>query len=98
MTERDEILRVANLAKLAFEPEHLDAFAEEFSSIITLVEDLQEVDTTGVEPTYHGNANLNVFRDDVTHLETKREDFLENVKTSKDGYIQVPAIIESEGA
>lgn len=96
MTEREEIIRVANLSKLAFEETALDAFAREFSSIIELVEHLQEVDTTGVEPTYHGNPLINVFREDKVIRGTEREAFLANAKTTADGFIKVPAIIESE--
>ncbi|MBS4460957.1 MULTISPECIES: Asp-tRNA(Asn)/Glu-tRNA(Gln) amidotransferase subunit GatC [unclassified Facklamia] len=98
MTERDEILRVANLAKLTFDEANLDAFASEFGSIIELVEHLQEVDTTGVEPTYHGNDLINIFREDKVIRGTQREDFLANAKTTQDGFIKVPAIIESEEA
>lgn len=98
MTERDEIIRVAKLAKLEFSQATLDDFANEFGAIIELVEHLQEVDTTGVEPTYHGNALINVFREDKIHRDTQREAFLANAKTTKDGFIQVPAIIESEEA
>lgn len=98
MTERDEIIRVANLAKLAFDDVNLDAFAAEFGSIIELVEHLQEVDTTGVEPTYHGNQLINVFREDEVIRGTHRDAFLANAKTVQDGFVKVPAIIESEEA
>lgn len=98
MTQRDEIIRVANLAKLAFDEDKIDDFAKEFGSIIQLVEHLQEVDTTGIDPTYHGNQLINVFREDKVYQETQRQAFLDNTKTTKDGFIQVPAIIESEEA
>ena len=96
MTKRDEILRVSKLAMLQFDDQKLDAFAQEFTSIIELVEHLQEVDTSGVEPTYHGNSLVNVFREDVVVRGTVREDFLANAPTAEDGFIKVPAIIESE--
>lgn len=98
MMERDEIIRVANLAKLSFEDEKLDTFAKEFGSIVELVEHLQDVDTTGIEPTYHGNQLINVFREDIVVRGTEREAFLANSKTTQDGFIKVPAIIESEEA
>ncbi|MCW6652329.1 Asp-tRNA(Asn)/Glu-tRNA(Gln) amidotransferase subunit GatC [Aerococcaceae bacterium NML191292] len=98
MITRDDIQHVAKLAKLQFKDETLDAFTAEFNSIIELVEHLEEVDTTGVEPTYHGNQLLNVFREDVAQPGVERELLLANAKTTKDGFIQVPAIIESEEA
>lgn len=96
MTSKEEVTRVAKLAKLEFDAESLTTFATEFTSIIELVEKLQEVDTQGVEPTYHGNDLTNVLREDIVVRGTQREAFLENVKTSQDGFIKVPAIIESE--
>lgn len=96
MTSKEEVTRVAKLAKLEFDAESLTTFATEFTSIIELVEKLQEVDTTGIEPTYHGNELTNVLREDIVMRGTQREAFLENVKTSQDGFIKVPAIIESE--
>lgn len=98
MTEREEIIRVANLSKLAFDDASLDTFAKEFNSIVEFVEHLEEVDTTGVKPTYHGNDLINMFREDEVIRGTEREAFLKNTKTSQDGFVKVPAIIESEEA
>ncbi|MDO4432293.1 MAG: Asp-tRNA(Asn)/Glu-tRNA(Gln) amidotransferase subunit GatC [Aerococcaceae bacterium] len=98
MITRNDIQHVAKLAKLKFEEHALDQFTEEFNAIMELVEHLEEVDTTGVEPTYHGNQLVNVFRQDKAQVGVERERLLANAKTTKDGFIQVPAIMESEEA
>ena len=86
------------MAKLSFDDSKIDAFTEEFNAIIDFVEQLEQVDTQGVAPTYHGNQLINVFREDKAQAGVERELLLANVKTSKDGFIQVPAIMESEEA
>ena len=89
--------RVVTLAKLDFDEKEFPAFEAEINEIINLVQELQEVDTQGVEPTYFGNDLRNVYREDRAHSENKQQAFLKNSPSSQDGFIQVPAIIESEG-
>lgn len=94
MIKREDIQHVAKLAKLEFEAASLEGFTEEFNAIIELVEHLNEVDTDGVEPTYHGNDLINVFRSDEAQVGVNRDLMMTNVKTSQDGFIKVPAIME----
>ena len=98
MVQPKDIQHVAKLAKLEIETEKIESFTTEFNAIIAFVEQLGEVDTTGVTPTYHGNDLLNVFREDVAKPGVEREKMMMNAKTTKDGFIQVPAIMESEEA
>ena len=98
MVQPNDIKHVAKLAKLEIEASKIADFTTEFNAIIDFVEQLAEVDTTGVEPTYHGNQLLNVFREDVAKPGVERDVMLANAKTTKDGFIQVPAIMESEEA
>ena len=98
MVQPADIKHVAKLAKLSFDDSKIDAFTEEFNAIIDFVEQLEQVDTQGVAPTYHGNQLINVFREDKAQAGVERELLLANVKTSKDGFIQVPALMESKEA
>lgn len=98
MVKPNDIRHVAKLAKLQLEEVKIDAFTTEFNAIIDFVEQLSEVDTTGVEPTYHGNRLVNVYREDIAVEGVERTALLQNVKTAKDGFIQVPAMLESEEA
>lgn len=98
MIEISKVERIAELAKLSFSKEELDTFALEFGRMVEMVESLQEIDTEFVEPTYHGNHLKNVFRDDIVVKSDKVEALINNAPSSHDGYIQVPVILESEGA
>lgn len=91
--EETEVRHVAKLAKLSFADNEILHFTEQMSDIIDMVEQLNEVDTTGVEVTTHGYPLLNVMREDTPEEGTNRDLLMRNVKTSEDGFIQVPAIM-----
>ena len=91
--EESEVRHVAKLAKLSFVDHEILHFTEQMSDIIDMVEQLKEVDTTGVEVTTHGYSLVNVLREDVPVKGTDRDLLMRNVKTSEDGFIQVPAIM-----
>ena len=91
--EESEVRHVAKLAKLSFADHEILHFTEQMSDIIDMVEKLKEVDTTGVEVTTHGYSLVNVLREDVPVKGTDRDLLMRNVKTSEDGFIQVPAIM-----
>ncbi|MGF3067073.1 Asp-tRNA(Asn)/Glu-tRNA(Gln) amidotransferase subunit GatC [Facklamia sp. P12945] len=96
MITREEIKHVAKLAKLSFSEEELDQFAPNIQEIVEMVEHLQEVNTEGVEPTYHGNQLKNVYREDIAVPNPSYRALLDNAPTVNEGYIQVPVIIEDE--
>ena len=60
-----DVAKVALLARLRLEPDELETFTGQLNSIVDYVAQLQELDTTGVEPLAHGIEVRNVFRDDV---------------------------------
>ena len=61
---REEVLHVAQLARLSFKPEEVDRLTRQLNDILAYVEKLQEVDTTGVPPMAHAVPVFNVFRED----------------------------------
>lgn len=94
---KEDVLHVAKLAKLTFQENEIEQFTSQLSDIINMVEQLNEVDTTGVPVTTHGMLSVNVYREDVAQKGTNRELLFENVPHKKDGFIQVPAMLEGEG-
>ncbi len=91
---REEVAKVALLARLRLRPDELDVFTSQLSSIVDFVAQLQEVDTTQVEPLAHGVEVRNVFREDVPGPALTREAALSNApKRSTDCFI-VPAVLD----
>ncbi|MER2063167.1 MAG: Asp-tRNA(Asn)/Glu-tRNA(Gln) amidotransferase subunit GatC [Alkalibacterium sp.] len=94
----ETVKQVAKLAKLEIEEESIQDFTKELDQIVEMVEQLEELDTEGVEGTYHGLPQKNVWREDIVQKGTDREELFKNVKTRKDGYIEVPAMFDNGGS
>lgn len=91
---REEVDHVARLARLHFSEEEAERFREQLSAILTYVEKLGELDTTGVEPTSHVLPIRNVFREDAVLPSLPREEALVNAPDRTEEFYRVPKIIE----
>lgn len=90
----DQVKHIASLAKLNLSEKDLARFQKDLSAILDLVNKLQEVDTSGVEPTSQVTGLTNVFREDVLTSSLSQKDALSNAQTTHKGYFVVPAIFE----
>jgi aspartyl-tRNA(Asn)/glutamyl-tRNA(Gln) amidotransferase subunit C len=89
-----DVAKVAILARLRLSPEELETFTGQLNSIVDYVAQLQELDTTGVEPLAHGIELRNVFRDDVRGPALELEQALANApKRNRENFL-VPAVLE----
>lgn len=96
MISKDQVSHVADLARLEFDEKQLENFTSQLDKIVDFVDQLNEVDTTGVEPTTHVTNAVNVFREDEPKPGEGRSALLKNVPETAEGLIRVPAIIEKE--
>jgi aspartyl-tRNA(Asn)/glutamyl-tRNA(Gln) amidotransferase subunit C len=90
---RDEARRIADLAHLEFDEVGLDRMAAEMSKILTYIDQLAEVDVSGVAET---QAAATPLRDDVPHTPVDRELVARNAPAWKDGFFLVPKVIGGE--
>lgn len=91
---KEEVKHVAHLARLAITEEEAEKFAEQLGKITDFAEQLNELDTTNVEPTSHVLPLVNVLREDVAKEGLPREKVMLNVKDQEAGQIKVPSIME----
>ena len=89
----EQVKYVANLARLAITDEETEKFTKQLDAIITFAEQLNELDTEGVEPTYHVLDMKNVLREDVPQQGLTQEEVLKNAPEHQDGQIKVPSIL-----
>ncbi|WP_419954596.1 Asp-tRNA(Asn)/Glu-tRNA(Gln) amidotransferase subunit GatC [Neobacillus niacini] len=89
----EQVRHVANLARLAITEDETERFTKQLDAIITFAEQLNELDTTNVEPTYHVLDMKNVFREDIKEKGLPIEEVLKNAPEHQEGQIKVPAII-----
>lgn len=90
----DEVAKVALLARLRLSPEELATFTGQLNSIVEFVAQLQEPDTSQVEPLAHGVEVRNVFRDDVVAPSLPRDAALANAPKRNTQSFLVPAVLE----
>lgn len=90
---KEEVLKVAHLARLEFKEEEIEKFRGDLNNILSFIEKLQEVDTDGVEPMYQVNNLSNVLRKDEIKESLKKEEALKNAPQKDDGMFIVPKVV-----
>ena len=91
---KNEVDKVARLARLHVTDSERDAFAKQLSQILTHVEKLNEYATTGIEPTSTVLGQVNVFREDVVRPSLPLDKALANAPEREADAFCVPKIIE----
>ena len=90
----EKISSLAHLARLGIEPDALAPLADDLSNVLDLVQQLQAIDTDGVEPMAHpASASLWLRDDEVTEL-NQRDILQAPAPSTQDGYFLVPRVIE----
>jgi aspartyl-tRNA(Asn)/glutamyl-tRNA(Gln) amidotransferase subunit C len=92
----EQVDHIALLARLELSDAEKEREAGELSQILSHFEQLQQLDTEGVEPTSHVFPVVNVLRADAVRPSLPREAALQNAPESADGMFQVPRVVEAE--
>jgi len=91
---REDVLKLARLARIALSDEEVAEFAKEFNEILGYVEQLQAVNVDGLEPTYQVTGLTNVMRDDVVkNYGYAPKDLLKNVTDVENDQIKTKRIL-----
>jgi aspartyl-tRNA(Asn)/glutamyl-tRNA(Gln) amidotransferase subunit C len=91
---REDVLHVANLARLHLTDEEVDRMQAQLSKILEAIETLRDVDTSHVGPTASVIQLENVMRDDVARPGMTREAALANAPLRDDPFLRVPTVLE----
>ena len=92
MIGTDDVKHVAKLARLELTEDEINKYSQQLGSILEYVEQMNEVDTTGVEPMPHAIPVYNVMREDVVKYEQTKEEMMANAPSEEDGFFRVPKI------
>jgi aspartyl-tRNA(Asn)/glutamyl-tRNA(Gln) amidotransferase subunit C len=91
---REDVLKLARLARLHLSEDEVNQFLDEISAILQYVEQLQGVDLDDLAPTYQVTGLKNVMRpDEVVDYGTSPEELLKNVPATEDGHIKVRRVL-----
>lgn len=91
---REEVQRVAALARLALSSDEEKALAHQLDTILDYMEKLNRLDTEKVEAFSHTVDTVNVFRDDAVTSSPATEALLQNAPAREKTFFKVPKIME----
>jgi aspartyl-tRNA(Asn)/glutamyl-tRNA(Gln) amidotransferase subunit C len=86
--------KIAHLSRLEFDEKDAAKMMEDMSNIVSWVEKLKEVDTTGVEPLTTMSHEINSMREDTIGDMLPRDRALKSAVSKTDSYFCVPKVIE----
>ena len=90
----DDVRSIAQLARLHIDDDSVDRYVDDLSSILTLVDQMNQVDSSGVEPLANPlDASQRLRSDEVTES-NQRDHFQQIAPDVADGYYRVPRVIE----
>ena len=88
------VRHIAKLARIAVSDEEVASLEPELNNILGWIEQLREVDVTGVQPMTAVIPNTLRLRDDVVTDGGIRDDVLANAPLAEHGFFTVPKVIE----
>ncbi len=95
MTGKD-VEYVAHLGRLELAPEEIDLYTQQLDRILAYMDQLNSLDTTGIEPTTHAIPMTNVLRQDEVRQNFQVEEAVGNAPERVGPFFKVPPIIETE--
>lgn len=92
MIEKQEVLKIIELAKLKIEDEKIDRFQKDFSQILEYVSELKELDTENISETSHSVDVKNIERKDAP----LKYEGMNLISREKEGYLTIKKILNNE--
>ena len=91
---RDEVARIAHLARLDLTADELLHYQEQLSAVLDFAARLNELDVSNVEPSAHAVARRNVMRDDQIRPSLSTEDALFNAAAVAQDQFLIQSVLE----
>lgn len=98
MLTKQEVKKVAKLARLGLTDKEVAKYQKELSAVLDYFEKLKEVDIAGVEPMSHSVLVENVMRHDVQETRSKKQEtkLMEQAPDTKNSYLKVKSVLNGE--
>ena len=90
----EDVRRIATLARLHIDDQEAERYAADLSNILDLVDQMNQVDTSGVEPLSNPHDAAQRLRSDEVTEPDQREAFQAIAPDVEDGLYRVPRVIE----
>lgn len=90
----DQIRKVAKLASLPIDNDEEALYSKQLSVVLDYIDQLDNVSTEGVEPTFNVSGNSNVMREDGISENLSQEEALRNAPSARDGFFMTKGVFE----
>jgi len=90
----EDVRNIAHLARLHIDEVDIDQYVTDLSSILDLVDEMNRVDSSGVEPLFNPLDATQRLRDDVVTEADQRDKFQSIAPDVEQGFYRVPKVIE----
>ena len=91
-----DVSHIAKLANLTLNPSEKNKLEKELEETLKFINSLNEIDTTGIEPTSQVTGLENITREDEAIPSFPQDDALKNAKLTHNGFFKVKAILNNE--
>ena len=95
MISREELLKLAALARLRLDESEIVQFQDDIAKMLEYVKKLDQVDTSGVQSQLQENVTENVLREDIVTPSLGVDEALKNAPERVDGYFKVPKVVDN---
>lgn len=92
--DKETLRKIAHLARLDIKEEDEEGMIKDLTEILNWVEQLNEIDTEGVEPLTNMSHEINMLREDSVGEHLDHERALKNAPKRDDDHFRVPKVIE----
>lgn len=92
----DKVKHVAKLANLPLSEKELNTYSEQLSKILDYIDQLENIDTKKVEPTFNVTGKQNVTRDDSVSKSLTQEEALVNAPSKKSGHFVTKGVFNEQ--
>ena len=90
----DQVQRIALLARIAIRPDEVGGVADQLNRVLGLIDQLQALDTRGIEPMSHALDVVQRLRPDAITEENRREEYQAIAPAVEGGLYLVPRVLE----
>ena len=94
MLSREQVARIAALARLELTPAEAEVMRGELDAILAMVDRLGAVDTAGIEPMAHPQEAAQPLREDRVTEGNRRAEYQDRAPATEDGLYLVPQVLE----
>jgi len=92
--ENADIEKIAVLARLQVDPNEINDYTNSISSILSLIDQMQQVDTNGIEPLSNPHDAAQRLREDIVTCDNQRDAFIAIAPATQDGLYLVPKVLD----